>query len=293
MGHQPRRGAEPRVTDVRLTHVGGPTVLIEVGDWRLLTDPTFDSPGRRYSFGWGTGSRKLTGPAIAASDLGPVDAVLLSHDHHGDNLDHAGRALLPSAGVVVTTVAGAGRLGRDARGLEPWATTRLEAPAQTAIEITATPCRHGPPLSRPLAGDVIGFALRWDGQQHGALWISGDTVLYDGVRQVADRLEVDTALLHVGGVRFPVTGPVRYSMTARDAVELCRLIRPRTAIPIHYEGWKHFQEGREAIEREFASAPQDIRGSIRWLPIGVEVQIAMPNGAEPLMSAHRGASPTA
>jgi hypothetical protein len=64
----------------------------------------------------------------------------------------------------------------------------------------------GPPLSRPLAGEVIGFALRWDGQEHGVLWISGDTVLYDGVRQVADRLLVDVALLHLGGVRFPITG---------------------------------------------------------------------------------------
>ena len=85
--------------DVRLTHIGGPTVLIEVGGWRLLTDPTFDPPGRRYFFGWGTVSRKLAGPAIAAADLPPIDAVLLSHDHHGDNLDAAGRALLPSAGA--------------------------------------------------------------------------------------------------------------------------------------------------------------------------------------------------
>jgi hypothetical protein len=35
---------------------------------------------------WGMGSRKLAGPAIAASDLGEIDAVLLSHDHHQDNL---------------------------------------------------------------------------------------------------------------------------------------------------------------------------------------------------------------
>ena len=121
--------------------------------------------------------------------------------------------------------------------------TRLEAPDRPAIEVTATPCRHGPPLSRPIVGDVVGFALRWDGQEHGVLWISGDTVLYDGVREVAERLGVDTALLHLGGVRFPVTGPLRYTMTAHEAVELCRLVRPRTAIPIHYEGWKHFQRG--------------------------------------------------
>ena len=255
---------------MRITHVGGPTALIEIGGWRLLTDPTFDAPGRRYAFGWGTSSRKLTGPAVAAADVLPVDAVLLSHDHHDDNLDAAGRALLPSAGAVVTTAAGARRLGGRARGLEPWQTTTLEAPGRPSIQITATPCRHGPPLSHPLVGDVIGFALGWDGHDRGVLWISGDTVLYDGVREVAGRLTVDVALLHLGGVRFPVTGPLRYTMTAAQAVELCRLVRPRTVIPIHYEGWAHFKQGREGITRELAGAP-DI--PVRWLPIGSAVDL--------------------
>jgi hypothetical protein len=47
-----------RMKDGRITHIGGPTMLIEVPG-RLLTDPTFDAPGRRYTFGWGTSSRKL------------------------------------------------------------------------------------------------------------------------------------------------------------------------------------------------------------------------------------------
>ena len=53
------------MTAVRLTHVGGPTALIEIGGWRLLTDPTFDPAGGRYAFGYGTGSRKVAGPAVA------------------------------------------------------------------------------------------------------------------------------------------------------------------------------------------------------------------------------------
>ena len=262
------------MTAVRITHVGGPTVLIEAAGLRLLTDPTFDAPGRSYRFGWGTGSRKLAGPALTPEELGPIDAVLLSHDHHDDNLDPAGRALLPSAGVVITTASGARRLGGGARGLREWETTRIAAPDGAALEITATPCRHGPRFSRPIVGDVIGFALRPAGARRVALWISGDTVLYDGVRAVADRLVVDVALLHLGGVRFPVTGPVRYTMTAREAVELCGELRPRVTIPVHYEGWTHFREGRAAIERAFAAAPDAVRASVRWLPIGEAVDVA-------------------
>jgi L-ascorbate metabolism protein UlaG (beta-lactamase superfamily) len=261
------------VTGIRVTHVGGPTALVEVGRWRILTDPTFDPPGRRYAFGWGTSSRKLVGPAVSADALGPIDAVLLTHDHHSDNLDDAGRALLPTAGTVVTTVSGAARLGGNARGLAPWSSTRLERDGLPTIEVTATPCRHGPPLSGPIVGDVVGFALRWVGQRHGVLWISGDTVLYGGVREVADRLRVSIALLHLGGVRFPVTGPMRYTMTARRAVDLCSLVQPRTVVPVHYEGWKHFRQPRPLIEREFAKAPANVRHSIHWLPIGTPTDL--------------------
>jgi L-ascorbate metabolism protein UlaG (beta-lactamase superfamily) len=121
---------------------------------------------------------------------------------------------------------------------------------------------------------VTGFALTWEGQQHGALWISGDTVLYGGLREVAWRLTVGTALLHLGGVGFPITGPVRYTMTAAQAVDLCGLLRPVTAIPVHYEGWGHFHEGRDAIEREFARAPDDIRSRFRWLTVGTATDIS-------------------
>jgi L-ascorbate metabolism protein UlaG (beta-lactamase superfamily) len=210
---------------------------------------------------------------MAAADLLPIDAVLLTHDHHGDNLDPAGREFLPNAGVVVTTASGAKRLGNGARGLENWRTTTLEADGRPTLTITATPCRHGPPGSKPIVGDVVGFALSWDDQADGVFWISGDTVLYDGVLEVADKLKVDTAVVHLGGVRFPVSGPLRYTMTAQQAVELCEAVKPNTIVPIHYEGWKHFRQGRDAAEREFAAAPEEIRSRVRWLPIGEAVDL--------------------
>ncbi|MFI7606664.1 MBL fold metallo-hydrolase [Micromonospora sp. NPDC049366] len=259
------------MTDVRITHVGGPTTLIEVDGLRLLTDPTFDPPGRRYTFGWGSASRKNTGPALAAGDLPPIDAVLLTHDQHGDNLDTAGRALLPTARVVLTTRAAARRLGGNAVGLAPWQTATIGYDDGRLL-VTATPARHGPPLSRAITGAVTGFALRRPDHPD-AFWITGDTVLHGGLRRVADRLVVRTALLHLGAVRFGVTGPVRYSLNAREAVELCRLLRPRTVLPVHYEGWGHFQEGREPVERAFAAAPEQVRSALRWLPIGTPVTL--------------------
>jgi L-ascorbate metabolism protein UlaG (beta-lactamase superfamily) len=249
---------------VNITHIGGPTALIEYGGLRILTDPTFDPAGGKYNFGLGTGSVKTAGPALGPDELGEIDLVLLTHDHHEDNLDKAGRAFLPRAKTVITTSSGADRLGGETRGLRAWQSTTVGG-----VKVTATPCRHGPPLSHPIVGDVIGFAL--DG---GALWISGDTVLYDGVRAVADELTVDVAIIHVGGVQFGVTGPARYTMTGADAVELAGLIKPRVAIPLHYEGWKHFRDGRFGVERALAQAPTELRERFQWLELGVQTSIS-------------------
>jgi L-ascorbate metabolism protein UlaG (beta-lactamase superfamily) len=262
------------VTDVKITSVGGPTVLIEVGGWRILTDPTFDPPGKRYFFGWGTASKKLQGPAVAFDDLGPIDAVLISHDHHGDNLDPTGRELLPRMGQIVTTAPGAKRLGGDALGLQPWQTTTLASEGRTDIEITATPCRHGPPGSKPIVGHVVGFALKWEGQEHGVLWITGDTVLYDGVREVPRRLDVGTVVVHMGGVTFPwLSGPLRYTMNAEEAVELCGALDPTTIVPLHFEGWKHFRQGRKAAASVLGASP--LADRVRWLEAGTPADVSV------------------
>ena len=67
-------------------------VLIEVDGWLLLTDPTFDASGPRYTLGWGSSSRKGAVHPLPRRG-GCIDAVLLSHIHHADNLDDARRAL--------------------------------------------------------------------------------------------------------------------------------------------------------------------------------------------------------
>jgi L-ascorbate metabolism protein UlaG (beta-lactamase superfamily) len=243
---------------MNLTHIGGPTTLLELDGVRLLIDPTFDAPGRRYSFGWGTSSRKTAGPAIPIADLGPLDGVLLTHDQHADNLDISGRELLSSVPTVLTTPAAARRLG--ARGLAPWESAKIGD-----LEITATPSRHGPAWAVPLVGPTTGFAVRGAAE---TVWISGDTVVFPGALEVASRFTVDTAILHLGKVQFGLTGPTRFSMTGKDAVRLCATIKPRRIVPVHYEGWSHFHEGRAGIEAAFG------QGALIWLEPGVQTALS-------------------
>jgi len=238
-----------------LTPIDTACVLLEVGGWRLLTDPVFDPPGRRWHFGWGAFSRKTGRPGLPPEAVGAVDAVLLSHHQHGDNLDEAGEAFARRAPLVLTTPAAARTLP-NARGLEPWEHHVLEAPGRPALHVTATPARHHPGWQPELiAGPVVGFLLQGPALPRGPLWITGDTVLFDGVREVARRHEVDTLVIHVGAVRFPwLTGPARYTFDAAEAVEVARITRARQVVPVHVSGWTHFREGLEPLRGAFEAA---------------------------------------
>jgi len=253
------------------THLGTATLLLEVGPFRLLTDPVFDPPGRAYAV-LGLASYRRLAPATQPPPLDRLDAVLLSHDHHGDNLDERGLAAARAASCILTTRAGARRLGGAARGLAPWMTHELMAADGQRLRVTATPARHASPsLLAPLAGPVIGFLLEWEGQPRGATWVSGDTVLFEGVREVARRHRVATAFLHVGRASPRFTAGAHFTFTAAEAAETAALLGDAEVIPVHYEGWSHFKEGRADVERAFAA--RGLAGRLRWLPPGAAVPL--------------------
>lgn len=238
-----------------LTHVDTACTLLEVGGWRLLTDPVFDPPGRRYHYGWGATSRKLGAPALGPEAVGAVDAVLLSHHQHADNLDRAGAAFARGAPLVLTTCAAATSLP-NGRGLAPWERHDLAAEGRPPLQVTATPARHRPAWQPEfLSGPVVGFLLEGAALPKGPLWITGDTVLFEGVREVGRRFAVDVLVIHVGAVRFPwLSGPARYTFDAAEAAEVARLTRARVVVPVHTGGWTHFREGIGPLRRAFAGA---------------------------------------
>jgi L-ascorbate metabolism protein UlaG (beta-lactamase superfamily) len=252
-----------------ITHIGGPTVLLEVGGLRLLTDPTFDPAGGVYPSGPAT-LRKLSGPALTPDALGHIDYVLLSHDHHFDNLDRAGRSFLPHAKSVLTTTDGAQRLGGNSMGLSDWQAVDFAAPDGRILRIMATPGRHGP--AHMHRGPVIGFALFFADAPAHVVYISGDTVWYEGVAEVARRCSVRTAILHLGAARVAAVGNFHLTMTATEAVEAARAFSNAVIVPVHYEGWAHFSEGADQIAQAFADAGMTNR--LRWLENGRALEIA-------------------
>jgi L-ascorbate metabolism protein UlaG (beta-lactamase superfamily) len=248
-----------------ITYIGGPTALIEIGGFRLLTDPTFDPAGGVYG-----NLAKTRGPVLEPDALGRVDAVLLSHDHHDDNLDHRGREFLKNAGRVLTTVDGAKRLGGNAFGLAPWesAEFRVDSVDGSTLKITASPARHGP--AHMDRGPVVGFVLKVaDSEQ--VIYVSGDTVWYEGVAEVAKKYKVEVAILFMGAARVAQVGPWALTMTSEDGVAAARAFAEATIVPLHYEGWKHFSESRADVEKSFAEA--GLQHRLKWLEAGQRVAV--------------------
>ncbi len=293
---KPRRPTDDGASTVttRLTHLSTATVLIEVGPLRLLTDPAFDPAGTRYDFGLGARSVKLDDTAVGHDELGKLDMVLVTHDQHGDNLDHLGRELLTHDDVarVITTMPGRRRLSKRRRrdrdglysrrtglglgdklvGLRPWDETTLDLGGRS-LRIVATPAKHGPSAT-PKVRQVLGFALHGPGLP--CIFISGDTVWFKHIEQLRRDLDVagvppiDVALIHCGAVQFPdhpLVGRARFTFDAADAVRMARDLSPRFVVPVHYDGWEHFGQPRAEAEAVFA-ADAMIGPRVVWLTSG-------------------------
>ena len=229
---------------VTLTLIGGPTAIIDYAGVRLLTDPTFDAP---RSYDGGIPLHKLSGPALAADQVGEIDAVLLSHDQHPDNLDEAGRAFLPRAGAVLSTPEAAERV-EGVTGLAPWQTHRLGE-----VEVTAVPALHGPEGAEELSGTVTGFVLSAPGEP--VLYVSGDNASVEVVTAIAERIgRIDLAVLFAGAANVGRFGDADLTLNARTAVAAARELGDAVIVPVHAEGWHHFSETRERLVREFGYA---------------------------------------
>ncbi|MFW6691303.1 MBL fold metallo-hydrolase [Streptomyces sp. MAR4 CNX-425] len=227
-----------------LHYVGGPTALLRLGGVRLLTDPTFDPPGA-YPAGDGR-LVKTAGPALTPAELGPVDAVLLSHDQHPDHLDRAGRECAAAAPLVLSTASAAERLGGPVRALPAWESYTVGGGGR--VRVTAVPARPGPP-----GGEVTGFVLT--GEDLPTVYVSGDNASLDVVRTIAARLgPVDVAVLFAGAARLPLPGAAHATLTSEHAAAAAAVLGAHDVVPLHFEHWGHVTQGAGSLVAAFEAA---------------------------------------
>jgi L-ascorbate metabolism protein UlaG (beta-lactamase superfamily) len=236
---------------VRVRYAGGPTAILELGGVRLLTDPTFDPPGD-----YPIGTRKLTktaGPAFGREDVGPIDAVLLSHDQHPDNLDLAGREFLRDAPLVLSTRSAHERLGDEVRELPNWTHIDLPRPGGGALRVTGVPAQHGPDGTEHLVGEVTGFVLAGEGLP--TVYVSGDNASLDVVRAIGERIGgVDIALLFAGGAQTPLLGDAYLTLPSDAAATATKILGVRHVVPLHFEHWAHFTQAGDTLVDSFDRA---------------------------------------
>lgn len=251
-----------------LRYLGGPTALLELGGLRLLTDPTFDPPG---SYPVGTRVlHKTIGAPVTPDQVGPVDAVLLSHDQHPDNLDGQGRGYLGSVPLVLSTAAARHRLGGTVRALENWQHVDLPRAGGAPLRVTGVPARHGPPGCEPVTGPVTGFVLTGDGLP--AVYVSGDNAALEHAAAVADRFgPVDVAVLFAGAARTALLDGAYLTLTSAQAAQAAVVLGARHVVPLHFEGWAHFSQGRDTLDSAFTAA--GVRDRLRLPGLGDRVTI--------------------
>jgi L-ascorbate metabolism protein UlaG (beta-lactamase superfamily) len=237
-----------------ITILGGPTTVLDIGGLRVVADPTFDDPGPH---GYLT---KTIGPAVAEDSLGPVDLVLVSHDAHPDNFDDRGRVFTRTTPLVLTGPSTAARLGTPAIGVPVWSSHSVpRGDGLGDLQILAVPAVHGPEDGpRDSEGnincEVTGFVL--SGQGLPTVYISGDNASIRAVTEIARRgPRIDVAVLFAGAARVPAKFRGRpLTLDAVRAAAAAAVLNALRVVPAHYDGWAHFSETRDDIERAFDEA---------------------------------------
>ncbi|KAK3392929.1 beta-lactamase superfamily domain-containing protein [Podospora didyma] len=257
-----------------ITHVGTATAIIHVDGVNFLTDPVFAAAGSEWDLGFIT-LKVSAPPALTPSQLPPIDAVLLSHEDHVDNLDELGRLLLDGR-KVLTTVDGANKLAPrpGVQALKPWETISIPL-GPHEFSITGTPCVHLP------GGEVTGFVVTTPSfgvhaasGLPNAIYFSGDTIYLPELGpKIRERFHVAVALLNIGKATAPLPdGPMQITLDGAQASHLLRDLGADLLVPMHFESWGHFYEKREELAAAFEK--EGIQDKVLWLEPGVKTEIS-------------------
>ena len=237
---------------VKFTLVGGPTLVIDVGGSRIVTDPTFDAP-QVYHHPIAGPITKKTAPAMTPEELGEVDLVLASHEHI-DNLDVSGRGFLTMVPLALTTSETAQAFGDNVEGMEDYDTRECNLSDGRTLRVTAVPAHHGPEGVWDAIGPVIGFVLEAEGMP--TIYISGDNSELDIVEGIATKFPaIEIAVLFVGGAKFDVIADGAFiTLSNERALKAAEILRASKVVPVHEDSWQHFSQNVDEIREVFSAA---------------------------------------
>jgi L-ascorbate metabolism protein UlaG (beta-lactamase superfamily) len=273
----PRRNEDPDFGRGSIFFVGTATVVIRYAGFAILTDPNFLHAGDHVHLGYGLTSVRRTNPAVEIEDLSPIDFVLLSH-LHGDHFDRIAERKLNKATPIISTRHATRHLEKvgftRTHALETWESIDLRK-GESSLRLTAMPGTHGPgPLGAllpPVMGSMLDFADE-AGENRLRMYISGDTLVHDRLREIPRRYpDVDLALLHLGGTK--VLG-IMVTLDAEQGVQAVRIVDSRIAIPIHCNDYEAFKSPLEDFERAVRQASLEDR--VHYLTHGDTYEFEVP-----------------
>jgi L-ascorbate metabolism protein UlaG (beta-lactamase superfamily) len=203
----------------RINYIGHATVLIDIGQIRVLTDPVLRD--RLFFL-----QRHGKNPSHDLLDPRQPDVVLLSHLHY-DHADLPSLRMLPDRTLVIAP-RGTGAYLERWSGVQVHEVSEGDKVRLADVEITALAANHGPGLSlpRPMT-TCLSYVVR----NHLSVYFAGDTDLFDGMYDVGRDFDLDLALLPVWGYSHRV-GPGH--LTPATAAQALVRLHPRVAVPIHW-----------------------------------------------------------
>jgi L-ascorbate metabolism protein UlaG (beta-lactamase superfamily) len=224
----------------RVTWIGHSSFLATLSGASFLLDPVFS---RRIAYL----IPRHGEPGLLASELPPLAALLVTHNHY-DHLDAPSVRALPRR-LPVFTAAGLGRWFRRRGFTEVTELRWWESAPAGPLTITFVPARH---WSRRIFLDTNRSA--WGGfvVEAGGLTIyhAGDTGWFDGFGEIAARFPaIDLALLPIGAYA-PAWFMEPHHMNPEQAIDALLTLRARAMVPMHWGAFQLTDEPlREPAER--------------------------------------------
>jgi L-ascorbate metabolism protein UlaG (beta-lactamase superfamily) len=115
---------------------------------------------------------------------------------------------------------------------------------------------------------VMGSMLEFDrgGAIRFRLYITGDTLVHRRLHEIPRRYpDIDLAMMHLGGTR--ILG-ILLTMDAEQGVRALQIIRPRVAVPVHYDDYTVFKSPLADFEVAVTEAGPALTTAVRYLRHG-------------------------